>query len=314
MKAINEENKNKKFWIHPDDFNTIIAYASSSYNQFKAEIGGQLIAVQDEEGDYILKRPVILKQTVSGGECDIDVDALTVYYSEIAEKFGTSVRHCWWHSHHTMKAFWSGTDNATILGNPSRDWTISLVVNLKKEYKLRIQFFKPFLHEENVELNFLETEPENQEEINAEVKELCSVTQVVAPVYQKNHNVYNSNQIDIYNQGFYNSYAAETHHYNNIHQVNVDFSKIPKKKREELLDEITEVTDDFALGGGSGIDHSDWNKWAKDQNKKLKEYNLKLVTFQTHNEYENATLSYWCDDYLLNLKHNAIGSRRLYEV
>ena len=67
-------NHDSKFWIHPDDFNKIIAYASSSYNQFKAEIGGQLIAVQDEEGDYILKRPVILKQTVSGGECDIDVD------------------------------------------------------------------------------------------------------------------------------------------------------------------------------------------------------------------------------------------------
>ena len=312
MKAINEENKNKKFWIHPDDFNKIIAYASSSYNQFKAEIGGQLIAVQDEEGDYILKRPVILKQTVSGGECDIDVDALTVYYSEIAEKFGTDVRHCWWHSHHTMKAFWSGTDDATIRGNPSRDWTISLVVNLKKEYKLRIQFFKPFLHEENVDLNFLEVEPENQEEINAEVKELCSVNKVLTTTYTKNHNVYNSNQIDIYNEGFYGAYGAE--HYNRMHHVNVDTSKMPEKKKEELLDEITEITDEFAIGGGSGVDHLQWNEWAKDKNKKLKDYNLKLITFKTHNEYEHATLRYWCDDYLLNLNHKAVNGRSVYEV
>ena len=32
-----------KFYISQDDFDTVIAYAQSAYDQFKSEIGGQMI-------------------------------------------------------------------------------------------------------------------------------------------------------------------------------------------------------------------------------------------------------------------------------
>ena len=146
-----QNNKNKKFWISQENFDKVIAYAESAYRQFKSEIGGQLVVLEDADGDYILEDPVILKQEISSGNCELDGEQLAIHYSKMIGKHGNNVRHCWWHSHHTMGAFWSGTDDATILSHPANDWTLSLVVNLKKEYKLRIQFFSPFMHEENVE-------------------------------------------------------------------------------------------------------------------------------------------------------------------
>ena len=113
-------NKDSKFWIHPEDFNQVIGYAKSAYDQFKCEIGGQMVLTQDAEGDYILKHPVILKQEIATATCDMDAEALAIHYGQMINIYGKKVRHCWWHSHHTMQAFWSGTDNATILGCPSK--------------------------------------------------------------------------------------------------------------------------------------------------------------------------------------------------
>ena len=56
-----EQNKNKKFYISHENFNKVIGYAESAYRQFTSEIGGQLVVLEDADGDYILEDPVILK-------------------------------------------------------------------------------------------------------------------------------------------------------------------------------------------------------------------------------------------------------------
>ena len=122
-----KNNKNKKFWISQENFNKVISYAESAYRLHKSEIGGQLVVLEDKDGDYILEDPVILKQEISMGNCELDGEQLAIHYSKMIGKHGNDVRHCWWHSHHTMAAFWSGTDSSTILDNPSNDWTLSLV-------------------------------------------------------------------------------------------------------------------------------------------------------------------------------------------
>ena len=42
---------------------------------------------------------------------------------------------CWWHSHHTMKAFWSGTDHATIEEFAENGSVFAIVVNNKAEHE-----------------------------------------------------------------------------------------------------------------------------------------------------------------------------------
>tara|TARA_R100001594_G_scaffold2143_1_gene8750 strand:+ start:2344 stop:3222 length:879 start_codon:yes stop_codon:yes gene_type:complete len=287
-------NHNKKFWIHPDDFNKVINYAAASYNEFKAEIGGQMIVEQDKDGDYILKDPEIIKQEVSGGECDLDATELAFYYSRNAKKYGDNVRFCWWHSHHTMGAFWSGTDDSTILSNKAKDWSVSLVVNLKKEYKLRIQFFEPFLHEVNVELNFLTEESEVTEDILKEVKDKCTPQAVNLTQY------YNNGQGSLGFDHNYNGYGVRTkEHFNRV--------GIPYQVLRKAEDEIEETLDQLAFFNNPKEALNTYNNAAKTMNKKYKKYNFRLKVFKTPEELETASSQFWTDEYFENRKKGAVA-------
>ena len=84
------------YYISKKDYDTIINYAKAAYESMKAEIGGMSICYQDEDGDWIVTDPVILKQKVTGGTCDLDQDALADYYCRAAKKHGKkNFRFCW---------------------------------------------------------------------------------------------------------------------------------------------------------------------------------------------------------------------------
>ena len=308
-----KKDQNKTFWIHPDDFDKIIKYAGSAYNQFKSEIGGQMIAVQDDVGDWILKDPVILKQEISYANCTMEASALGLHYSQMIKKHGKNVRHCWWHSHHTMKAFWSGTDDATILETPAKDWTVSLVVNLKKEYQLRVQFFSPFLHEVNVDLNFLEVLTENDAEVDKEVKQLCT-NQVVKRINTYTAR-YNGSGIQTTmfpeikdvdpteDEADYLAYNASFGVY--PQQEQADLSKMDEKTRTKYMDIVDKLTDEVSSAEHmtpEGFCNSKlWNKRIKKINKQLIKYNLRLKKFVTNGALDNAIIQYWTDDYFENI-------------
>ena len=288
-------NHDSKFWIHPDDFNKVISYAAASYNEFKAEIGGQMIVEKDKDGDYILKDPEIIKQEVSGGECDLDATELAFYYSRNAKKYGDNVRFCWWHSHHTMKAFWSGTDDNTILSNKAKDWSVSLVVNLKKEYKLRIQFFEPFLHEVNVELNFLTEDTEVNNELLEEVKQKCTNQKVQA--IQTQYNAYNYNQEDF---GFgYSSHDRFKRTFNR--------KGIPDKILASAEEELEETLDQLMFLNNPTEALKIYNKTAKRINKKYKKYSFKVKVFKSIQAFEIANSQYWTDEYFENKKEGVLA-------
>jgi len=144
------------FYVSEKNWNKIIGYSEEAYNTMKSEIGGMSIMVEDEDGDWELIRPVILKQEVSGGNTHLDKDALAEYYTMACKKAGKrNFRFCWWHSHHTMAAFWSGTDLKAIDEFDEGDFSFALVVNLKEEYKFRVSVWKPFeVHEDQtLEIN-----------------------------------------------------------------------------------------------------------------------------------------------------------------
>jgi len=290
------DNKDTRFWIHPDDFNKVIAYAQSAHTQFKSEIGGQLIVIQDKEGDYILKDPVILKQEVSAGECTLDATELSKYYS----KHGRGAKHCWWHSHHTMAAFWSGTDNNTILKSTTNDFSISLVVNLKREYKLRIQLFKPFLHEENVTLNFLTVETENQKEIDTEVKKLCTKpAPVITSGWEHNKhishipcNTYPQRSLDFNNGAFDYKGQAKS----NITDV------LPYGKKLEILDKIESLHDELTeeTYAAQEINYPNYCKKVKKISKLLKPWGLTMTLFPAE-ELISVCYRIWPEDFIAKI-------------
>ena len=315
MHQINtQENKDKKFWIHPDDFQKIIDYASASYQEFKAEIAGQLIVETDDEGDFILKFPEIMKQDVSGGECTLDAEELARYYSKSAAKYGRNVRFCWWHSHHTMGAFWSGTDNATILGMPAEDWSLSLVINLKKEYKLRVQFFKPFLHEENVELNFLEVETSVNQAVMKEVKEKCTSAIVnYGTGYKQGHlaltpaeNTWAAADYNGYGYeyGGYNKAPYNTKHssyYNSHTQKYTDLSSVPEKVIEEAELFVISLVEEVGRCKNAKVAFRKWNEKIKKPNIAFKKHDFKISKFKDEEALSSALQVYWDDDFFENV-------------
>ena len=165
---------NTEFYIEGKAWDKVINYARSAYNQFKAEIGGMMVVVKDQDGDWELKDPMIMKQVVTAGNTHLDKDELAKYYTKTAMKYSKhEFRFCWWHSHHTMGAFWSGTDTNTIDEFSDGDFSFALVVNLKEEYKFRVSIWKPLEAHEDVELNILTKEKNVPKKIEDEVKALC---------------------------------------------------------------------------------------------------------------------------------------------
>ena len=65
-----------EFYIAKECWDKIQGYAKIAYDEHKAEIGGMMIMTKDKDGDFIMSIPTILKQTISGGQCDLDKEAL----------------------------------------------------------------------------------------------------------------------------------------------------------------------------------------------------------------------------------------------
>jgi len=53
-----------EFYITQKDWKKVLDYAQASYDEFKSEIGGFLVAMKDKDGDIILSEPEILEQDV----------------------------------------------------------------------------------------------------------------------------------------------------------------------------------------------------------------------------------------------------------
>ena len=147
-----------------------------AYDKEKSEIGGMLIAEKDKDGNYDLHSPVILKQEISAGNTTICKEALSVYYVEQAMKHkNKDIRFVWWHSHHTMAVFWSGTDLTAIDEMSSGDMSLSLVVNLKEEYKFRVNIWKPFKIHKDIEIDIIDNSKARKypKSIENEFDKLC---------------------------------------------------------------------------------------------------------------------------------------------
>ena len=298
----NNEEKNAKFYISKEDWKKVIAYAESAYRQLKSEIGGQLVVVEDEDGDFILKDPVILKQEISSGNCEMEEEALAIHYSKMVGKYGDKIRHCWWHSHHTMGAFWSGTDDNTILENETQDFSVSLVVNLKQEYKLRVQFFYPFEHEENVTLNFLEEANEQRnDKLDKEVMELCSKASMITNLHHNGRPIVNygsqtglwtqqdQKEVEQYNYGFSPGDDDDSN--------TVDLSAVPDDKVKSITDLVEECQDKIIEGNCT---YSEFLEIRKTINENIEKYNLK-VKLLDKDDMEMKIFHMWPEQLLENI-------------
>ena len=131
------------FYISEDNWYKLQAWAKLAYDEDKNEISGLMTAVPQKDGRYELRDVEILTQENTGTNTELEGDAVTEYKMKYAMKHqNKDMKYVWWHSHHTMGAFWSGTDEKEIDAWENESFSLALVVNLKEEYVFRVSLWK----------------------------------------------------------------------------------------------------------------------------------------------------------------------------
>lgn len=282
------------FYITEKNWNKILGYAEEAYNEHKSEIGGMSVMVKDKDDNWELQAPVILEQEISSGNTILDKDALAIYYTKQAKKMGKKeYRFCWWHSHHTMAAFWSSTDITAINEYSDGDFSFALVVNLKGEYKFRTSIWKPFEVHQDVELKVLRN-AKCTKSMKKEVEALCStITRTYTPTWNNRRGYQSSDQQQ--------------------ERLPFDYTApIAENVFTDLTIEVDELNDSLIDGS---IDYKTYSTNISNLNKKLKKdkspYKIKLIPENRKEEllymlptqlikYNDTGINVYDEDYFLS--------------
>ena len=277
------------FYVTKKNWDKILGYAEEAYNEHKSEIGGMSVMVEDKEGNWELQDPVILKQEISSGNTVLEKEALAEYYTKKAMKMKKhNFRFCWWHSHHKMNAFWSGTDITAIEEFSDGDFSFALVVNLKDEYKFRVSMWKPFEVHQDIKLNIIGGS-RCTKAMAKEVEELCS-SLITGYSYNINRNgtsrvftnhVYNRNQGSLPLSMPTKTSEVKDNDFNN------QFTNITMV---DVADAVDELNDELTEGA---IDYKQYSSKINKLNKVLaKENSIYKVTLIPENKV-NELLYMW---------------------
>ena len=121
-------------------FNKMVLYAKTAHSLYGSEISG-LAPVFIEDGRMTIQEPDIMEQTCSPGNTTLTKEGMSEYVIrkglEHKDKIPDNLMFCWWHSHHTMKAFFSGTDEKAIMEYAEKGPALAVVVNNAGEYDAR---------------------------------------------------------------------------------------------------------------------------------------------------------------------------------
>lgn len=186
----------------------------------------------------------IFKQTVSSSETEIDEEDISSFLIELMNNNENPEDwKVWWHSHHTMDVFWSGTDVATINKLvASMGWVLSVVGNKRDLLKCRLDIKEPFkMHKDDIPIvkpTFIRIIPED---IKEEVKE-----KVTEKAYTYTSSGFYIGNAEIY--GFargnedYNKYARRSSSY--VKPKETKLIKVPKTLVNDTND-INEINEKY---------------------------------------------------------------------
>ena len=253
------------FHIKEKSWYEIISRAKLAYDEDKNEISGLATAVPDKDGFFIIGDVEIMKQENSGSNTELDGDAVTEYKMKYGMKHkNPNMKFVWWHSHHTMDAFWSGTDVKEIEAWENDSFSLALVVNLKEEYKFRVSVWKAaglnIAQHYDIPLSILRKNGiKVTDKMKEEYEELCSDKHS----YVTHHNNWkNNNQTTIWNNSF--------------KKRGTDWNDLNKYSR--TLELIESAMDEFMSDSLSFKDFNDQMKFLNSEikNHKIKDYKIKI--------------------------------------
>jgi proteasome lid subunit RPN8/RPN11 len=244
---------NTMFNINESDWYEIISWAKLSHDEDKNEISGLATALPNDKGIYTIRDIEILKQENSASNTELDGDEVTKYKMKYGMKYqNPDMKFVWWHSHHTMDAFWSGTDLKEINAWKNTSFSLALVVNLKEEYKFRVSLWKAgnldLEQHFDIPLNIIRsTGVKITKGMKKKYKELCE-----------------DDSPHVFVGGNYNVRQGT------IWNTHIDTTKI--EQYNQVLKKIGSVNDSFMQ---NELSFKDWKKELKEVQSKLNEFKIK---------------------------------------
>lgn len=137
-----------------------VLFTQETYNQMfgyidetPIEISGVGRIKRIIEGDkisFVIHELFLLKQRNTSASTHLDAEELSNFLIDrVRNELPVGDIKFWWHSHNTMGAFWSGTDDACcdgfeIEGREEGNWYLSIVANKRREMKCRLDIYKPY--------------------------------------------------------------------------------------------------------------------------------------------------------------------------
>tara|TARA_R100000152_G_scaffold20490_1_gene14322 strand:+ start:95 stop:1021 length:927 start_codon:yes stop_codon:yes gene_type:complete len=240
------------FYITEKDWYKLQAWAKLAYDEDKNEISGLMTAVPQEDGRFKIGDVEILEQENTGTNTELNGDAVSSYMMKHATRYNNpQMKFVWWHSHHTMAAFWSATDEKEIDAWKNTSFSLALVINLKEEYKFRVSLWNAngIPLEEHFDTTLTIERPQPKINITDDMKtlykELCS-----SPVVQNN-----------WHRHAFGSYNGQLSLYSRSQN---EKSLIIEEEYSKILDEAENIQDDMVSGV---IKLKDYKKSIKDINK-----------------------------------------------
>ena len=158
------------FYMEEKCWDKLQQWAQLAYDEDKNEISGMLILEKDEDGDWQLKDPDILKQKNSATLTVLDKDAVRDWALKQATKYGTD-----------------------------SDWSVSLLINLREEYKLKLAIWHPIEQLQDVKLSILKEKKCATKAMKKKYKELCSdkvSTSSMKNIYNRHTNGWGQRVLD----------------------------------------------------------------------------------------------------------------------
>lgn len=224
----------------------IISYAKTAHEMNASEVSGMAPVIRNVFGQLEIQEPVILKQTASLVETTLDVAALHEYHNKCLEKYAKylpdNILHCWWHSHHVMEAYWSGTDQATIEQMSEHGPLLALVVNNQEDYAMA------FANSVNV--------AGKDENIQTDCKLVVGETEFDTQIADDIASLVTTNSPAILSSQLYTPIPLDNNSLNNIQsqtslfQQRLDYSdRQPFSSEDELCYSCGQLTDELQLDG-----------------------------------------------------------------
>tara|TARA_R110002020_G_scaffold212480_1_gene419075 strand:+ start:4833 stop:5771 length:939 start_codon:yes stop_codon:yes gene_type:complete len=286
-----------RFVIRQKDWLTLQAWAKLAHDKDGNEISGMLCVLEIKPKVYILTNPEILQQENTGHTTKLDADACAEYYTKYGVRYDSKkvrigkesftlqsdIRYCWWHSHHTMSAFWSSTDENEIEQWQNSSWSLALVINLAEEYQFRINVWEPIVAHADVRLQIIrDSKVKITKEMEEQYEELCSNPTKANHSWNDDVLSYNNS----YNVGKVNqTYIPGMYQTTLINDNNVDLMN--------CMSILEDVASNFVTGE---IDYATFKKEVEELNKNMKEekigFKIKVLNEQklwTHLQHKDLS-------------------------